>query len=268
LNTSKEKPFIASNPGVRDRIAISPSFALATYVFLILAAIATSFAFTIDPVLVVFFGALICGWSEVDGYCGASHVAAITPYRAMGEGSNLWVRAISAYTACGTVTALATGAILGCLGILVVTPFAHYFHVPVVLLSSLLLARELGWLSFSLPQVRLQTNKMWANEFGMVSGAAMWGAHIGFGVATVVKHGGFFLVICLILLLGPGQGSLLMATYWLGRTLPLWIAPVFVDPRSKSIVQDVLRNEDPFRHAAIVGMLLILLFVIGNMRNG
>lgn len=97
------------------------------------------------------------------------------------------------------------------------------------LLSLILAAREWGWIKFRLPERKLQTEKVWAHNFGFVMASAMWGLHIGLGFATRVTYGGFWVLVAAILALGdPRFGAILMLGYWLGRALPLWLAPLFL----------------------------------------
>jgi cytochrome c biogenesis protein CcdA len=98
--------------------------------------------------------------------------------------------------------------------------------VGVALLALVLAAREWGWIRFSLPERRRQTEKVWAHEFGFIGASALWGFHIGLGFATRVTYGGFWAFVALGLALGnPLYGATLMLVYWLGRALPLWLAP-------------------------------------------
>ena len=99
----------------------------------------------------------------------------------------------------------------------------------VALLSLILAVRELGWIKFRLPERKLQTEKVWAHQFGFVLASAMWGLHIGLGFATRITYGGFWLLVAAILALGnPAFGAVLMLSYWMGRVLPLWLAPVLL----------------------------------------
>lgn len=99
----------------------------------------------------------------------------------------------------------------------------------IALLSLILAAREWGWIKFRLPERKLQTEKVWVHQFGFVIASAMWGLHIGLGFATRITYGGFWLLVAAILALGdPGFGAVLMLSYWLGRALPVWLAPVLL----------------------------------------
>jgi cytochrome c biogenesis protein CcdA len=97
------------------------------------------------------------------------------------------------------------------------------------LLGLLLAAREWGWIDFRLPERKLQTERLWVHEFGFVTASAMWGLHIGLGFATRVTYGGFWVLVAIALALGdPIYGAMLMLVYWLGRALPVWLAPALL----------------------------------------
>jgi hypothetical protein len=99
----------------------------------------------------------------------------------------------------------------------------------VALLSLILAAREWGWIKFRLPEQKLQTEKVWVHDFGFVWASAMWGLHIGLGFATRITYGGFWLLVAAILALdSPAFGAVLMLSYWIGRALPVWLAPLLL----------------------------------------
>jgi hypothetical protein len=141
-----------------------------------------------------------------------------------------WTAAVSAYTLTGLAASGAVGALLGWAG----ERLGHWQPAgPVVWaaagLAAVLAARELGWLSFPVPQRRRQAEKTWYQEFGAVVAAALWGLHIGIGFHTRVRFGGFWLLVALALAdRSPLAGAALLACYWLGRALSLWAAPLLL----------------------------------------
>lgn len=169
----------------------------------------------------------------------------------------LWFRAVTAYTICGLVTAAMVGVLLGLGGTLI--HIDSWIPVAVVAASAVLIARELLSLTFRLPQVRRQTHKSWAMEYGIVTAAGMWGAHIGLGFATVIQHGGLFAVALMASSAGSVQGAVLLMFFWLGRTLPLWLVALL--PLSSSDGPDVtdalLRDQRAYRYTANVGLVCI-----------
>jgi len=104
------------------------------------------------------------------------------------------------------------------------------------LAALVLAAREWGWVRFRLPERRCQTSKDWAHEFGFVMASAMWGAHIGLGFATRVTYGGFWILVAIVLAMGdPAYGVALMVVYWIGRALPVWMAPALLRSSSDAM---------------------------------
>lgn len=238
-----------SNP-----LAVTTYVVTAAGVPLSLAAIVT------EPTTVFFVAAILWGWSEIDGLCGSSHLCSLTPLRGLDRTGRLWLKAVSAYSISGTVTALCVGAVVGLIGRVIWAaglPLT-FAYTTVAVVALILMLRELGCIRFQLPQVRRQTHKMWAFRFGFVTGAGMWGAHIGLGFATVIQHGGFYIVVAMAMLLGPKYGALLFAVYWFGRTLPMWVGPAL----NASLDSGVTLSDLAFgpnsacRYIAAVGLLL------------
>lgn len=236
---------------------VSSPFSAATYLVIVIALMASALSVVTHPRLTLVIAALLWGWSEIDGLCGTSHLCTLTPLRALDPTRALWVKGVSAYTIGGVFPAAFVGAILGLLGRWANLGSQTEVFVIIAALAVILTARELELIRFPLPEVRRQTQKMWAFEFGFVTAAAMWGSHIGLGVATVVKHGGFFVLIAFTMALGPAYGAILFVTYWLGRTLPIWVTPLLTSNDADGDFLDELLSARPaaYRHAAATGLL-------------
>jgi hypothetical protein len=132
------------------------------------------------------------------------------------------------------------------------------FYAPyaITILAAVLSARELGWVRFPLPQLKRQTEKCFAHEFGFLWASGMWGAHIGFGMTTRVTHGGYWVLVAACLLNGNCVfGMSLMICYWVGRALPLWVAPLLqAKHRSQDLLEEVIIMR-PF-HSRLAGLTL------------
>jgi hypothetical protein len=129
-----------------------------------------------------------------------------------------WLAAVSLYTLTGLGVTLAIGAGIGELGQVA----GQAGRVALVLA-----ARELGLLRFRLPERPLQTEKVWMHQFGPLGAATLWGLHLSLGFFTRINYGGFWLLTLLAFALGsPGLGALLMAGHWIGKALPVWVAPL------------------------------------------
>jgi hypothetical protein len=209
-----------------------------------------------NPLLTLLVGAVLCGWCEVDGLCGSSHVASFAAIRSL-EGNRGWLIGLLAYTLGGAVTAALIGAVFGTLSLAI--PWnPTLFAAVTVLLAATLAARELRVISFALPQVHRQTQKMWAPEFGFATAAGMWGSHIGLAIATVITHGGLFVILLAASWLGPLAGIGLLCVFWLGRTLPMWFGRLLPCAGGEHTVPAELDAEEAaYRHAAAVGTLLL-----------
>jgi hypothetical protein len=143
-----------------------------------------------------------------------------------------------------------------------------YIYASAAVLAGLLAAREMRWVRIKLPQVHRQTDKMWAFQFGPVTAAGMWGAHIGLGFASVIRHGGFMVLVMFALALGPFMGALLFAAYWAGRAFPIWFIP-FVTPvhNDSEFLADLIQSCDSaFRHVAAVGLLCSAVVALNLVR--
>lgn len=114
--------------------------------------------------------------------------------------------------------------------------------VVVALLAFGLAAREWGWISFPIPERKRQTEKVWAHDFGFVGASALWGFHIGLTFMTRITYGGVFVLMAMSLVLAdPTYGAIVMCTYWVGRTLPVWLAPRlnWSGPNSSQMPSDI-----------------------------
>lgn len=242
--------------GVEAALRVDSPFRFATYCVAIAGLASAALAFVLDPILALFTAAILCGWSEVDGLCGSSHVIALTPLRSLDRSHKLWRRAVFAYTVGGIGTAACIGAAIGAVGQTIGLP-ARYVAMMLLGLAVALVARELRWVNFHLPQVRRQTEPRWAFQFGFVPAAAMWGAHIGIGFVTVIAHGGFFVLVGFCTVLKPSLSAMLMATYWVGRTLPVWVTPLLTRSEDAGKLGAlVIARSEAYRHIAALGIAL------------
>ncbi len=171
----------------------------------------------------------------------------------------LWFRSVLAYTVAGCLSATLVGMVLGTIGRWLggEVPGATAFYL-IGFLSLVLAAREWRWISFGLPERKRQTEKFWAHEFGFVMASAMWGLHIGLGFATRVTYGGFWILVAATLAVGdPLYGAVMMLLYWLGRALPVWVAPALLKSRSDAVElpEAILGHRQVFRR--MVGFALV-----------
>lgn len=220
------------------------------------------------PIAALSIATVLWGFSEVDGLCGTSHICTLTPLRALDESGSTWCRAVAAYLLGGIPTSLLAGLVVGTTGLLI-SGGQFTILVSLAVAALVLMARELSFIWFRLPQVWRQTHKQWAFQFGMVPAAAMWGAHIGIGFATVIKHGGFFVLVGFAFLSGPLQAALLMSIYWFGRALPIVVAPLLTADLAdaEKIANTLTAASAACRHVAAMGLLIAAAVAIDLARQ-
>jgi hypothetical protein len=162
-----------------------------------------------------------------------SLVGALTPLGKVARDWKTWFSAVSLYTLSGLGVSAGVGAALGRLGRWAgVAPARDGVLLAGAVLGLVLAAREWGFVRFRLPERPLQTEKIWMHQFGPLGAATLWGLHLSLGFFTRVNYGGFWLLVLLAFGLGdPVYGALLVAGHWLGKTLPVWVAPLaYRDP--------------------------------------
>ena len=173
----------------------------------------------------------------------------------MARNYNLWFRSALAYTIAGAFSSLIVGLALGAVGKVIGSGGTSIALYLVAVLSLLLAAREWGWINFRLPERKLQTEKLWAHEFGFVMASAMWGLHIGLGFATRITYGGFWVLVAIILALGdPRFGAIVMLSYWAGRALPLWLAPLLSAEETANFSESIFDHRLVFHRVAGIGL--------------
>ncbi len=162
-----------------------------------------------------------------------SLVGALTPLGKVARDWKTWFTAVSLYTLSGLGVSAGVGALLGWLGRFVgMAPIRNGVLLAGIGLALGLAAREWGLVRFRLPERPLQTEKIWMHQFGALGAATLWGLHLSLGFFTRVNYGGFWLLVLLAFGLGdPAYGALLAGGHWLGKTLPVWVAPLaYRDP--------------------------------------
>jgi hypothetical protein len=175
-----------------------------------------------------------------------SLVGALTPLGKVARDWRTWLSAVALYTLAGLGVSAGIGAALGWLGrSLGLAPGRTGVLAASLLLALVLAARELGLVRFRLPERPLQTEKVWIHQFGARGAAFLWGLHLSLGFFTRINYGGFWLLSLLAVGLGdPLLGALLVGGHWLGKTLPVWVAPlVYRDPSDGRELMAVWRSE-------------------------
>src|SRR5712692_6131038 len=108
-----------------------------------------------------------------------SLLGALTPLGKVAGTKKIWLKSALAYTLAGSVSATLVGAVIGSVGAWLQRGQQRWpVLFGVARLAFCLAAREWGWAKFPIPERKLQTEKVWAHEFGFVGASALWGFHI------------------------------------------------------------------------------------------
>jgi hypothetical protein len=158
-------------------------------------------------------------------------VGALTPLGKVAKTKRRWLASVAAYTGAGLTTSVFVGCALAFTGGLAIPtsfwPPGLLLALSIAMLGAL---RELGWLSFSLPQPARQTRDIWAKRFRSAFSAGLWGFDLGLTVITRFTFSGTWFIIVVAFFSGePLFGGTIFAAHWLARAAPVWIAPALAD---------------------------------------
>lgn len=138
------------------------------------------------------------------------------------------ITASATFTLAGAVASASVGSALGALGAWTLMPVAGLATVAVVLLAVIAAAREFGFISVPLVQPRRQTNPCWKVRGRRVAGL-LWGLDLGLVFTTWFTFAGPWVLLAMAFAMrDPTIGASLFVAYWLGRALPVWIAPLLL----------------------------------------
>lgn len=160
--------------------------------------------------------------------------------------SKKWLVNVTAYSLAGSVSSALVGILLGWAGNLLVPTTISAFGVWLALgVGVATMAREIGWLTFRLPQVRRQTSDVWSKMFSGSVAAALWGFDLGLIFTTWLTFSGVWLLLVVTLLSQSAAfGAALFLTYWIGRMLTVWIAPFLLKDANHTLqLMDAIEGQ-------------------------
>lgn len=155
-----------------------------------------------------------------------------------------WIGSVAAYTVGGLATSVIVGGAVGAAG--GALPVAAQSAATVLALAALGvgIARGLGWKDLQLPRRGRQTEGSWLQLFPLPVAATMWGLHIGLAFRTPVTFSATGPLAALALAGGDVWfGAALFSAYWLGRVLPVWLAPFLLALPDASPTLNAIRRE-------------------------
>ncbi len=143
-------------------------------------------------------------------------------------------------------------------------PIRRWEILVLIGLAGMAMAREAGWVYFRLPELTRQTKRIWAMRLPSIVAAVLWGLDLGLTFSTRLTFSGVWVLALAAIFAGdPAFGALLLALYWLGRTLSVWSAPLIL-PDANATAQLLLAIAEQWNffrriHAwAIIGMAVVL----------
>ena len=146
-------------------------------------------------------------------------VETITPV-VHGGRKGRWAGDVALHVAGATLSAGAFGAVLGAAGAVLEAPWGRGGLLVVVAASGVYLLREAEAVSVPIPQLRRQVPEWWRTFFTAPVASFLYGAGLGIGFVTFLRHGTLVAVAAAAAAAGkPGLGALLVAPFGIARGL-------------------------------------------------
>ena len=131
-----------------------------------------------------------------------------------------WARDVALHVAGATLSAAAFGAVLGAAGSVLGAPWGRGGLLVVVAVSGTYLLREAGAVPVPVPQLRRQVPEWWRTFFSAPVASFLYGAGLGIGFLTFLRHGTLVAVAVAAAASGrPVVGALLVAPFGVARGL-------------------------------------------------
>jgi hypothetical protein len=131
-----------------------------------------------------------------------------------------YILSITLHAIAATITAGATGALLGLVGMLLGAPWSTAGFVGLVAVALLYAVREAARLPIPLPNARRQVPEWWRTFFSPPVAATLYGAGLGVAFLTFLSFGTFVAVAAGAVVSGdPLLGALICAPFGLARAI-------------------------------------------------
>lgn len=181
-----------------------------------------------------------------------------------GNRRNYWI-AITIHTSAATFAATTFGALLGVIGLAFGAPWIDPMIASAVLVGAGLLysARELLGLPVPLFDRKQQVPDWWRTFYSPPLAAALYGAGLGIGFLTYLRHGTYVVVAIVALVSGnPLTGALVTAPFGLARGLSVIAGARARDENDSNLIVASLERAALSRAPRLVngGACLVLAF--------
>lgn len=185
-------------------------------------------------------------------------VETITPV--VHERRSSYILSITLHAVAATITAGATGALLGLVGMLLGAPWGTTGLVGLAVVALLYAAREGARLPVPLPNARRQVPEWWRTFFSAPVAATLYGAGLGVAFLTFLSFGTFVAVAAGAVVSGdPFLGALICAPFGLARA----VAVALVGRGSRDPGQTVVKISRIGSGASPRAINALALFTIG-----
>lgn len=142
-----------------------------------------------------------------------------------------WLAAVAAHIAGCSLSASVLGMVLGTVGL--IAGLGRQVAISELLVSAIFAGcalRDAGLVRWRLPSLQRQTPKWALCVYGRRWGAFAWGIDLGQGWTTRCLLSGYYALVLWAVLNGsPAQGAMVLASYGMGRGLPVWMMGMFAD---------------------------------------
>ena len=167
--------------------------------------------------------------------------------------------AVALHTGAALVTSAIVGAALGLAGLLLGAPWERNGLAFVALVGVIYALRELAGLRLPLFDRKQQVPDWWRTFYSPRVAAALYGAGLGVGFLTYLRHGTFVVVAALAVVTGdPLAGALITAPFGLARGLTALASAHAADEDAAGLVVARLELLGQTRSGAVINGLACL----------
>ena len=167
--------------------------------------------------------------------------------------------AVALHALAATFTAAAFGAVLGVVGLFTGAPWGAAGLLSVGVVGALYASRELTGLPVPLFDRKQQVPDWWRTFYSPPVAAALYGAGLGIGFLTFLRHGTFVVVAAIAVATGdPLAGALITAPFGLARGLATLASARAADEDAAGLVVARLELLGQSRRMATINGLACL----------
>jgi hypothetical protein len=154
-----------------------------------------------------------------------------------------WAGSLALHVLGATTSAAVLGGLVGAAGSVLGAPWGPAGTILVVAVALAYAAREVVGLPVPIPDGRRQVPQWWRESFSPGTTAVLYGAGLGVGFATHLRHGTLVAVAALVLSVGdPVLGIVAFAGFGLARSLAVGVTWTATDDRGAATLARALER--------------------------